>query len=668
MRSWARVVTAAVPCVGAATVSAVVLGLLLARANGHGAGDLVRENLANNGVLGVGFAVAAVLVLRTDPAHLLGWVFLAEAVLNTVTLTGQQWAEHGTLPLSGLAAWISSFAWWPAYLLLAGAIPLLYPDGRLPSRRWRPVGYLATVATAVAALAFALSDQLLADSFPTLVNPLAPSGVPDGAMVAVAAAGLLVCAGCGLAGLTSVAIRMRRAVGEERGRLAWFLAALLLLIVVNVAGLSNWIVLVAVAFLPVALGVAVVRHGLYNGDRLLNRTLVYTALTGLIIGVFAIVVGLLGHGLGGPGTGAVIAAVVVAAGLNPARALVQRAVDRLLYGQRRDPYAALTGLGDRLSDALSPADVLPIVARTLTIALRLPYAAVLLGDDELPAAAHGEPAGTSVTLPVHHTGQQVGRLVVGLRSGQRTLDHGDEQLLRDFLPYVGVAVHTARLTDDLRRSHDRALRAGDQERHRIRRDLHDGLGSTLAGLALGIGAVRRSPGGRDPQTARLLTQLQDELRQCLQDVRDLVAHLRPTPLDEVGLLEALRQHADALSERSDGSLTVTVSAAEPLPLLDAGVDLAAYRIAMEAMTNVARHAHARQCAVELGAVELGTGAGAIRLVVTDDGVGLSARGQQGLGLRSMSERARELGGSCEFTAAEPSGVTVTATLPLGRTA
>jgi two-component system, NarL family, sensor kinase len=669
VRSREGVVAAAVPGMGAAAVSAVALGLLLARANGRGTASLVEENLATNAVLGVGFAVAAVLVLRARAGHLLGWVFLAEAILNSLTVLAWEWTTYtlvtdpGALPLGGLAAWVASFAWWPALLLLAAAVPLLYPDGRLPSRRWRPVGWLAGGALVLAASAAAMSEDLLADIVPGRANPLAPDGLSPALMVQLAIAGMLLCACCGLAGLASIAVRMRRASGDERGRLAWFLAALLPLVVVYAAQASAWIVVSAVAFLPIALGVAVVRHGLYNGDQLLNRALVYTILTVLIVAVFATAVGLLGNSLGGTGAGAVVAAVAVALGLNPTRSLVQRGVDRLLYGHIRDPYAALTGLGRRLSDALSPADVLPIVVQTLATSLRLPYAGVHLGNDDLPAAAHGCPSTATAVMPLQHAGQRVGSLILGMRPGQHELDHEDASLLQNFLPHVAVAVHTTRLSDDLRRSRDRIARASDEERHRIRRDLHDGLGPTLAGLALGLGAARRSASARDPETARLLTQLQQEMRQCLRDVRDLVAHMRSTPLDQVGLLEALRQHAQALTERTGGALTITVSARGPLPTTTADTDLAAYRIAMEAMTNVARHASAHRCRVDISA-----DADSIRLVIEDDGVGLDTARHYGLGLRSMVERARELGGTCGIGPGTGRGTTVTATLPVRRSA
>jgi signal transduction histidine kinase len=668
VRVWERAVAVAVHAAAAAAVVAVVLGLLLARENSRDAAELVGANLASSVVLVPGFALAAVLVLRGDPRHVLGWVFLAEALLNAGTVLGVEWGTYalvtrpGALPLGGLAAWIGAHAWWPALLLLAGVIPLLYPDGRLPSPRWRPVGAVAVAATAVATAAGLVSQTLMPDAFPGRRNPTGIDAVPDDVLARIAGTGLAVTFVCGLAATASIAVRLRRADGDERGRLAWFLAALLLLIAASTLPVGPWAALAAVAFLPVALGVAMARHGLYDGDRLLNRTLVYGSLTVLVVAVFGTAGGLAGTAVVGDATGAVVAAVIVALGLSPARDVVQRGVDRLLYGQRRDPYGALTGLGRRLNDVIAAEEVLPAVARTVSTSLRLPYAAVHLGEDPLPAAAHGSPAGATVSLPLRHATADVGRLVVGLGAGQRRLDPADERLLRDFAAQIGVAAHAARLTADLRQSHDRLAAARDAERHRIRRDLHDGLGPMLAGLALGLGAARRSVTRGDPGSTALLGHLQEELRQCLEDVRRLVAEMRPTPLEQVGLLEALRAHADSLTARADAALQVTISTSgEPPP---AGTELVVYRIAMEAMTNVARHAGARHCDVEVSTCD-----GSVRVVVRDDGVGLDPRSTpSGFGLRSMRERAQELGGSFSVGPGESGGTVVTATLPRGRPA
>jgi signal transduction histidine kinase len=354
----------------------------------------------------------------------------------------------------------------------------------------------------------------------------------------------------------------------------------------------------------------------------------------------------------------VAAAVVIALGLSPARALVQRAIDHLLYGGSRDPYAVITDLGRQLSAAIAPDEMLPIIVRTVAAGLRLPYAAVTLAGEDLPASMYGEPSAGLVDLPLRHAGQEVGRLTIGLRDGQRRLDPADERLLHDFARHAGAAADGVRLTRDLRRSRDRVLTAREEERHRIRRDLHDGLGPTLAGVALGLGAARRAVGESGP--ADLLGRLESEVLGGLDEVRRMVADLRPAGLADLGLVAALRRHAEMLSARTGGTLTITVTAPENLPPLIPAVEVAAYRIALEALTNVARHAGARACEVDVAAR-----GDLLRLAVRDDGVGIEReRPGRGIGLRSMAERAAELGGTCEIGPADGGGTLVLATLRL----
>ena len=236
----------------------------------------------------------------------------------------------------------------------------------------------------------------------------------------------------------------------------------------------------------------------------------------------------------------------------------------------------------------------------------------------------------------------MGTLTIGLRDKQRFIDPADERLLQVFAQQAGATADGVRLTRDLRRSRDDLVVARDEERHRIQRDLHDGLGPTLAGMSLGLDAARRAVSSTAPETAELLASMAAEVKASLGDIRRLVADLRPTSLDQLGLVEGLRQYADTVSLRSEGALKVRIECSAPLPALSPAMDIVAYRIVMEAVANVARHAAASQCTVTIGADDR-----FLRLTVTDDGRGLPDRGRpHGLGLRSMAERAAELGGQC----------------------
>lgn len=231
-------------------------------------------------------------------------------------------------------------------------------------------------------------------------------------------------------------------------------------------------------------------------------------------------------------------------------------------------------------------------------------------------------------------------------------------LLEELARQASLAAHAVRLSSDLQLSRERLVAAREEERRRLRRDLHDGLGPTLAGIALGLD-VADNMLTDDPQGARdLLRDLKQETASSIGDVRRLVNNLRPPALDEFGLTAALRQHADRVSVR-DGHLAVIVDApAAPLEL-PAAVEVAAFRIAMEAITNTARHAHARQCLLRLSSLS-----DRLDVEITDDGVGLSTVCREGVGLAAMRERAAELGGSCVIDSHLGGGTRVLAQLPL----
>jgi two-component system, NarL family, sensor kinase len=322
----------------------------------------------------------------------------------------------------------------------------------------------------------------------------------------------------------------------------------------------------------------------------------------------------------------------------------------LLYGHRADPSAALTRLGERLSASMTAEAVLPAVADTVRASLRLPYAAVVLDDGAGPAAESGQPVSTCERYPLTHAGGPVGTLLAGVRRGEAALGAADARLLRAFASQAAVAVHDMLVTEQLRRS-----RA--EERRRIRRDLHDGVGPALAGISLGLEGAARRARPLDGELGDLLETLRDETTGCVAEVRRIVGDLRPAALDGVGLVAALRQYAEAVTARAGGALKVEFDAGD-LPVLPPAVEAAAYRIALEALTNVIRHSHAAHCELRVRMD------GGLVLSVADDGVGLPpAAGGHGTGLASMRARAEELGGSC--TVRVEGGTVVTATLPIG---
>ena len=426
-------------------------------------------------------------------------------------------------------------------------------------------------------------------------------------------------------------------------------------------------------FIPFSIGVAILRYNLWNIDIIINRTLVYGALTAGVVLLYVLVVGGLGAVLQVQGSLIVslIATGLAAVLFAPLRDRLQRGVNKLMYGERDDPYAVLSRLGSSLESTLAPDAVLPTVAKTVKEALRLPYAEIQLkrqGGLETVAAA-GNPGENPLRLPLTYGGETVGQLVLGPRAGEEGFSEAERRLLEDLAHQIGVSAHDALMTDealrlsaDLQRSRERLVEAREEERRRLRRDLHDGLGPQLSSQALTIDAVRKLM-RRDLDAAEeLLLDLKAEAQNAVTDIRRLVYGLRPPALDDLGLIGALRESA---AQYSTKGLNVSVEAPEELPPLSAAVEVAAYRIAQEALTNVARHAGADTCTVSLGIDE----ASVLYLEVRDDGHGIAdpqenSSVRAGVGLTSMRERARELGGSLLAEPLPEGGTRVCARLPL----
>lgn len=636
---------------------AVVLAVVLLIADWPGRRVLIDGHAAVGVVIAATFGGVGAVVLRRHPRHALGWVFLVVGWMEAVSAFGSAYAAaRPAPPLAGLAGLVGDRLWFPGAVLGVALVTPLFPDG-VPARGWRRL--LAGVGVAVSGLVFVaiwLLD-LPASDVPLWRSPLT---LPAPALPALEAVGeglVLIALLCGLCGGVALFLDMRRATPAGRRRLGWFFVAFLIGVIGQfLDSVSPLIPLVGWALFPIGLGVAMLRYGLYDGDRLLNRTLVSLVLTVVIAGVFAFAVGLGSTLVGGEGAGAVAAAVVIALGLTPARALVQRGVDRLLYGEARDPYAALTRLGRQLSTTPAPDDLLPVVVRAVAGALRLPYAAIAFDGETDPSAVHGTPPAATMELPLRHAGTPVGTLTIGLPGGRARPDPVDERLLHDFAQQIGPAAYGVRLTHDLRRSRNGLARARDEERHRIRRDLHDGLGPTLAGVALGLGAARRAA---TTDTGReLLSALEAEVKESLEDVKRLVADLHPTALEQVGLIAALHGYADTVTIRSADALHVSVTAPERLRV-PPEVEVAAYRIALEAITNVARHARATRCTVAVAQTD-----DEVVITIEDDGVGVPPDRPPGLGLRSITERATELGGTATVTGGPCGGTVVRARLPV----
>jgi two-component system, NarL family, sensor kinase len=472
--------------------------------------------------------------------------------------------------------------------------------------------------------------------------------------------------------------------GVTRRQMRWVVWAallsggggLLFYILPGVAGAvavdPNVIGLIVLPF-PLAIAIAILRHNLFDIDRLINRTLVYGALTTVIISLYILIVGSLSVLFQAQGNLLIslLATAVVAVLFQPLRDWLQQRVNRFTYGDRDQPFDVLARLGQRLENTLSPQETLPALVATIAEALRLPYVAIAVesgkqkeeGKRQKEVVAYGKPVQSVTRFPLAYQGQPVGELWVALRAADEPFTRAELHLLHNIARQAGTAVYAVQLTEQLRRSRQRLVTAREEERRRLRRDLHDGLGPTLAAHLLKIGSARELL-ARDPATAaRLLTQLEDGLAGTLEEIRRLVYDLRPPVLDQLGLVGAVQACAaeyERPPSNGEKGLAVTVTAPDALPLLPAAVEVAAYRIAQEALHNVSRHARASRCTVTLRPRN-----GALWLEVRDDGLGLPPNGRAGVGLQSMKERAAELNGRCVVESLPTGGTRVTAELPLG---
>jgi signal transduction histidine kinase len=565
--------------------------------------------------------------------------------------------EIGLLTDGTWSTWLGAWLWAPGYTAIAVLLPVLLPDGRQPSRA---VLWFNATVTIVIAVAWALTPYTGPEYPEGLHGATNPVGVPAvGDAVTGVALGVLLLAAV-LVGIVSLVTRWRRVADLQRQQLKWVLVgyactvALFAIARLLTSGPANIVAGLAMLPLPIAIAIAVMRYGLWDVDVVISRALVYGALSTLVIALYAATVWLVGDQLGATTGTPILATTVVALAALPLRSWLQRHVNRWVHGDVDEPNAVLAKLGARLAAATTPDDlserVLPEVVAQVARSLRAQRATIVLRDGSITSYGEGPDTGMSVEL--EYAGERFGRLTV-TRSTE--FDGHEVRALDELAAQAAVAAHTVLLAREAQRAREAVVVAREEERRRLRRDLHDGVGPSLAALALHV-ETARDIAADDPATARqLLDRLVPRLNAAVADVRALVHELRPPMLDELGLAAAVRELGDRLST---GTTKVQVSADE-IAGLPAAVEVAAYHIAGEATGNAVRHAGAGTVAVRLHDAD-----GCVRIEVADDGRGLPDRPRPGVGTSSMRERAEELGGQL-MIASGPSGTTVTALLPKG---
>ena len=538
------------------------------------------------------------------------------------------------------------------WLLLVLLLPLVFPDGRAPGRRstWLVAGCVTafTVGTLVAPVP--LEERLagtdnpwgLPSSWQVVADLLALGAVATAFVVLVVAVRTLVA--------------RWRAGGElVRQQIVVFGGAfatpLVVLPLVATPWVQPWMFALVSLPVPVAVGVAMFQRRLYDVQRAARGSLTFLALSVVLAGLYALVVGGVGVMLRDRGTPWLpwVAAGVVAVAFAPLRDSLQRGVTRLTYGRWSTPAEVLADTGRRLADAADDRTLLAALTTELVDGLGLDHAEILDASGRTLARAGGDGELTE-RLGLTAYGESVGAL---LWAG-RPLRPGHRLLLEDLARQIGGAVHTTALVDSLHRAREELVLAREQERRRLRNDLHDGLGPSLAGLGFQVDAVSNLlAAGDDP--AEEIRRLRDGLRQTVVEVRRIVEGLRPPVIDDLGLFGAV---AELGRQLVDGTgLAMTLDLPDDRPALPAAVEVAAYRVTQEALTNVVRHARATTCRLSGSLAP-----DAVVIAVADDGVGGAAPGR-GVGMVSMRERAREIGGDVEVSCREQ-GTTVTVRLPL----
>lgn len=412
-------------------------------------------------------------------------------------------------------------------------------------------------------------------------------------------------------------------------------------------------------YLPIAVGIsiAILRHRLWDIDVILNRTLTYGVLTASLIAVYALIVTGLGQLVRDQGSFVIslLGAGVIAVLFQPLRQWLQNAINRLMFGRRAEPLAVMTDLSVSLEKMLSPDAALLHLVETTARTLRLPYVAVERGDTAERIAA-GQLRGEPVRFPLIYQAQVIGSLLAASRSPGEGLNAADRLVLEGVARQASAVVHAARLTHDLQASRQEILTTREEERRRLRRDLHDGLGPALATLTLQAEAAREWLPINPQKSDALLDEIIAGSQSTLAEIRRIVYALRPPALDDLGLVSAIREQARKLS---NSDLSIVVETPDVLPALPAAVEVATYRIIQEALTNVTRHAKAHQCMVSL-AVN-----GHMDITIQDDGVGIPTSHHAGVGLNSIYERVGELGGSCQIESHPGKGTQIRVSLPRG---
>ena len=653
----------------------------------------------NNVVAAVAYATLGVLIIRRA-ANLIGWIMLAVGaglafvvLASAYAVTGVV-AHPGTLPAARLAGTLSECSFSLVVFLIAFML-LLFPTGKLPSPRWRPVAAAGFLVAGLTLTGLAVTPRLLQLPVPggislSYPNPLgvrnlAPvlRAVPIGTFTGLAVVG----GGFMAAVVVSLVVRYRAGDRLMRQQIEWLalaaalFAACLLIALLGIAAGQVWLTgdaftvsaVVSQFGIPAAVAIAILRHRLFDIDVIISRAVVYGLLSAAFTGVYVgIVLGIgtfVGH-QGGPVL-TIAAAVTIALLFQPLRRRAQLFANRLVYGKRATPYQALSDFAgdmagqldlteavDRMVSVLAGATGADRAEAWIRVGTQLrpaaiwphgatPSAAVALGPDGgLPAFG-----GASRAVAVQHGGELLGALSLQ-KPRNEALTGTEDELLQDLASQAGLVLRNAALIDELRASRRRLVGAQDAERRKIERNLHDGAQQQLVALTIQVWLLEES--ADDPAAVRQLAPaVRDGLHAALDDLRDLARGIYPPLLADQGLVPALQAQARR------AALPVEIDA-DGVGRFPQEAEAAVYFCTLEALQNIAKYADASRATVGLSCSD-----GSLRFTVTDDGAGFdTASTRHGTGLQGMADRLAALGGALHVRSQPGRGTTLTGQLPV----
>jgi signal transduction histidine kinase len=680
------------------TVLGVVVGIWL---------STVDQQPTDMGLL-IGFAlfpIVAYLMATRRPDNSLSWLMQGVgAAIGLGAFLGSYagYAVHGGIggrELGLIAESLNNPMWVPVFGLPATFLLLLFPDGHLPSPRWRWFARILAASLVIIALTIILTPGKFGDEAGAFANFRNPLGVePLRTVLAVALVSLAMLPIGVIGSLVALVRRFRRSAGIERLQLRWLVTAATIVAVLYTLALligfaGSWgvsdqpgwmnvlqgVAIFSFGLIPIAIGVSVLRYHLFDIDVVINRALLFGALAVFITVVYVAIV---------VGVGAIVgsradpilsatASAIVALAFQPARSRAQRLADRLVYGKRAAPYEVLSEFSERLGNTYANEELLPRMARALAGGTGATRADVwvrigdqLVSEGRWPQDAEtlspmaaieddgGDVSTSEMREPIRHQGELLGALSIVKRPGE-SITPTEEKLVRDLAGQAGLVMRNVALAEQLmdnieqlRASRQRLVHAQDEERRKLERNLHDGAQQQLVALSVKL-RLAEGLADRDPEkTKRMLADLQTETGQAIEDLRDLARGIYPPLLADKGLVAAL----EAQARKSSISTEVR---SENVARYPQQVEAAVYFCALEALNNVAKYSGASRAEVRLAQSN-----GDLTFEVSDDGAGFDTdRTSYGTGLRGMADRVEAIGGSLEIRSTPGSGTSVAGRIP-----